>query len=310
MDMGSLDGKVAVVTGAAHGLGRLHALGLAAEGAKVVVNDLGVAADGSGRDESAAQAVVEEIGEAGGEAVAHFGDVADFGDAEAMIAKAVDTWGDLHILVNNAGFTRDGTIFNLTEEDFDSVMRVHVKGHFAPSKFAMAHWRKRSKEAGGPVYGRLLSTASESYMFAPPGQPNYSAAKAGIVALTMGLAQLGQRYGVTANVVLPRARTRMTMAGPTAAIFQKPEEGFDHFAPENASPLFVYLCTPQADRISGHVFIVWGQQVKVVRRPDPNGASFETDGDAPWTVERLHEKLGPHFEKLEPVTDGYSVPAM
>jgi len=306
--MGALDGKVAVVTGAAHGLGRLHALGLAAEGARVVVNDLGVAADGSGRDPSAAQAVVDEIAAAGGEAVAHTGDVADFGDAEGMIRKAIDELGGLDILINNAGFTRDGTIFNLSEDEFDSVMRVHVKGHFAPSKFAMTHWRQRSKAAGGPVYGRIVSTASESYMFGPPGQPNYSAAKAGIVSLTMGLAQLGQRYGVTANVVLPRARTRMTMGGPTAAIFQKPEEGFDSFAPENSSPLFVYLCTPQAERISGHVFIVWGQQVKLVKRPDPNGALFQTDSK--WTLDTLHAELGPHFEKLEPVSDGYSVPAM
>jgi len=306
--MGSLDGMVAVVTGAAHGLGRLHALGLAAEGAKLVVNDLGVAVDGSGRDDSAAQAVVEEIRKAGGEAVAHGGDVADFADAEAMIHKAIDTFGDLNILINNAGFTRDGTIFNLTEDEFDSVLRVHVKGHFAPSKFAMTYWREQSKKEGGPVYGRLLSTASESYLFAPPGQPNYSAAKAGIVALTMGLAQLGARYGVTANVVLPRARTRMTMGGPTAAIFQKPEEGFDHFAPENASPLFVYLCTPQARRISGHVLIVWGQQVKLVGRPDPNAALFQTGTS--WNLDTLHEQLGPHFEKLEPVVDGYSVPAM
>jgi 3-oxoacyl-[acyl-carrier protein] reductase len=306
--MGALDGKVAIVTGAAAGLGRLHALGLAAEGARVVVNDLGVAADGSGRDDSAAQAVVDEIRGAGGEAVAHGGDVADFADAEGMIRTAIDTYGDLDILVNNAGFTRDGTIFNLSEEDFDSVMRVHVKGHFAPSKFAMSYWREKSKKEGGPVHARLLSTASESYMFAPPGQPNYSAAKAGIVSLTMGLAQLGLRYGVTANVVLPRARTRMTMGGPTAAIFQKPEEGFDHFAPENSSPLFVYLCTPQAERISGQVFIVWGQQVKLVGRPDPNAATFQTD--AHWNLETLHAELGPHFEKLEPVTDGYSVPAM
>jgi 3-oxoacyl-[acyl-carrier protein] reductase len=303
-----LEGKVAVVTGAAHGLGRLHALGLAAEGARVVVNDLGVAADGSGRDDSAAQAVVDEIKSAGGEATAHSGDVADFADAEGMIQTAIETYGDLNILVNNAGFTRDGTIFNLTEDEFDSVMRVHVKGHFAPSKFAMSYWREKSKKDGGHVFGRLVSTASESFMFAPPGQPNYSAAKAGIVSLTMGLAQLGQRYGVTANVVLPRARTRMTTSGPTAAIFQKPEQGFDNFAPENSSPLFVYLCTPQAERISGYVFVVWGQQVKIVERPNPNGAMFSTDTS--WDLEALHAELGPHFQRLEPVTDGYTVPAM
>jgi len=306
--MGSLDGKVAIVTGAAHGLGRLHALGLAAEGARVVVNDLGVASDGSGRDPSAAQAVVEEITGAGGEALAHTGDVADFADAEAMIRAAIDGFGGLDILINNAGFTRDGTIFNLSEDEFDSVMRVHVKGHFAPSKFAMTYWREKSKKEGGPVHGRLVSTASESFLFAPPGQPNYSAAKAAITTLTMGLAQLGLRYGVTANVVLPRARTRMTMGAPTAAIFQKPAEGFDTFAPEHASPLFVYLCTPQAARISGQVFIVWGRQVKVVGRPNPNAAVFETN--ATWSLDTLHAELGPHFEKLEPVTDGYSVPAM
>ncbi len=285
--MGDLDGKVAIVTGAAHGLGRLHALGLAAQGARVVVNDLGTAADGSGRDESAAQAVVDEIKSAGGDAIAHF--------------------GDLHILINNAGFTRDGTIFNMTEEEFDSVIRVHLKGHFCPSKFAMSYWREQSKAKGGPVFGRVVSTASESFMFAPPGQPNYGPAKAGVVSLTMGLAQLGQRYGVTANVVLPRARTRMTLAGATAPIFEKPAEGFDTFAPENSSPLFVYLCTPQAERISGYVFIVWGKTVTILDRPH-QGASFE--GDEAWSVEHLHAKLGPHFEELEPVTDGYSVPAM
>ncbi len=303
----SLEGKVAVVTGAAHGLGRVHALALAARGAKVVVNDLGVAADGSGRDETAAGAVVDEIAAAGGTAVAHFGDAADWNDAQALVRKAVDEFGDLHILINTAGFTRDGTIFNMTEEQFDSVVRVHLKGHFCPSKFAMTYWREQSKAKGGPVYGRLLSTASESFLFGTPGQPNYAAAKAGIVSLTMGLAQLGQRYGVTANVVMPRARTRMTLQGPTAAIFEKPEEGFDNFAPENSSPLFVYLASPEAERISGHVFLIWGQSVGVFGRPAV-AASFDTD--AVWTPERLHEKLGPHFDKLEPVTDGYTVPAI
>ena len=304
--MGELDGKVAVVTGAAHGLGRHHALGLAAEGARVVVNDLGVDAAGSGRDESAAQAVVEEIVAAGGEAVAHFGDVADWNDGQALVKKAVDTFGDLNILVNNAGFTRDSTIFNMSEEDFDSVVRVHLKGHFVPTKFACTYWREKAKASGGQVYGRLLSTASESYFFAPPGQPNYAAAKAGIVSVTMGVAQLMQKYGVTANVVLPRARTRMTLQGPTAPMFEKPAEGFDTFAPENASPLFVYLATPKAERISGYVFLVWAKNVTVIDRP---GMGQGFDSDEAWTVAGLHEKLAPHFEKLEPVKDGYSVPA-
>ena len=301
-----LDGKVAVVTGAAHGLGRIHALGLAAEGAKVVVNDLGASVDGQGTDESAAQAVVDEIKAAGGEAIAHFGDVADWGAAQSMIRTAIDSYGDLNILINNAGFTRDATLFTMTEDQFDSVVRVHLKGHFCPMKFAAMYWREKSKTEGGHVYGRLLSTASESYLFGAVGQPNYSAAKAGIVSMTMGAAQLLQKYGVTANVVLPRARTRMTLQGPTAQIFEKPEDGFDNFAPENASPLFIYLASPEAQRVSGHVFVVWGKQVKVVGRPDVNAASF--DSDEAWTVAGLHDHMGPYFAKLEPVTDGYTVP--
>jgi len=305
---GELDGKVAIVTGAAHGLGRIHALNLASMGARVVVNDLGTASDGSGRNEEPARAVVDEIRSAGGDAVAHFGDVADWNAAQSLIQTAVDSFGDLDILVNNAGFTRDSTLFKMSEDEFDSVVRVHLKGHFCPSKFACIHWREKGKASGGTVYGRLLSTASESYMFGPPGQPNYSAAKAGIVSLTMGIAQLMLKYGVTANVVMPRARTRMTLSGPTAAIFAKPEDGFDNFAPENSTPLFCYLASPRAERISGQVFVVWGKQVKVVGRPDPNAQIF--DADQPWTVDTLHQHLGPHFEKLEPVTDGYSVPAI
>ena len=305
MSLDALDGKVAVVTGAAHGLGRIHALGLAAEGAKVVVNDLGAAVDGAGSDESAAQAVVDEIKAAGGDAVAHFGDVANWDAAQSLIQTAIDHYGDLNILINNAGFTRDATLFTMTEDQFDSVVRVHLKGHFCPMKFAAMYWREKSKSSGAQVYGRLISTASESYLFGAVGQPNYSAAKAGIVSMTMGSAQLLLKYGVTANVILPRARTRMTLQGPTAQMFAKPDDGFDNFAPENASPLFVYLASPEAERVSGQVFIVWGKQVRVVGRPDANAASF--DNDEPWTVAGLHAHLGPYFEKLEPVTDGYTV---
>ncbi|MFP6661835.1 MAG: SDR family NAD(P)-dependent oxidoreductase [Myxococcota bacterium] len=304
----SLDGKVAVVTGAAHGLGRIHALGLAAQGAKVVVNDLGVAVDGSGRDEAPAQNVVDEIKAAGGEAVAHFGDVADWESARGMIGAAVETFGDFHILVNNAGFTRDATLFNMTEEQFDSVVRVHLKGHFCPTKFAANYWRQKSKSEGGEIYGRLLATASESYFFTPPGQPNYSAAKAGIVSMTIGASQLLAKYGVTANIVLPRARTRMTLSGATAAMFEKPDDGFDHFAPENASPLFVYLASPEAKGISGHVFVVWGREVCVVGRPDPKKKVFQSD--EAWTLGSLHDALGPFFAGLDPVSDTYSVPPM
>ncbi len=300
-----LDGKVAIVTGAAHGLGRLEALDLARHGARLVVNDLGTRADGTGRDESAARAVVDEIRAAGGEAVPHFGDVADWNDAKRLIETALSEFGDLDILVNNAGFLRDATLFNMSEEDFDAVVRVHLKGHFCTMRHATAWWREQSKARGGPLYGRLISTSSEAFLFGNPGQPNYAAAKAGIVALTMGAAQLCQKYGVTANVVMPRARTRMTLAGPVAAIFQKPEQGFDHFAPENVTPLVVYLASPKADRISGQVFVVWGRNVTVVGRPTLH-TRFESAER--WTVEALDDQLGPHFEKLEPVKDGFTVP--
>ncbi len=239
-----LDGKVALVTGAAHGLGRCHALELARRGARVVVNDLGAGVDGSGRDESAARAVVAEIESAGGEAVAHCGDVADWNDAEAMVRCAIERFGELDVLVNNAGFIRDATLFNLSEKDFDDVVRVHLKGHFCPTRHAAVHWRERARTRGGRTYGRLINTSSESAFFAPPGQPNYSAAKSGIVALTMGAAQLLRKYGVTANVIMPRARTRMNDSGPLAAIFARPEHGFDAFAPENVSPLVAYLAYP------------------------------------------------------------------
>jgi 3-oxoacyl-[acyl-carrier protein] reductase len=303
--MSSLEGKVAVVTGAANGLGRSHALALASLGARVVVNDLGTAADGRGRDESAARAVVEEIEKMGGQAVPHFGDVADWNSAQELVKTAVDAFGDLNLLILNAGFTRDGIIFNMSEEDFDSVVRVHLKGHFAPMKFASMYWREKSKSSGGPVYGRLLSTASESFLFGTPGQPNYAAAKAGIVSLTMSTAKVLHKYGVTANVVMPRARTRMTLQGPMGVFFQKPEEGFDNMDPANSTPLFAYLCTPEARNITAHVFVIWGKQVQVLARPS-KAAIF--DNDEPWNVENLHRVLGPHFEKQEPITDGYPVP--
>lgn len=302
-----LEGKVAIITGGATGLGRCHALELARLGARIVVNDLGAKADGSGRDEGAARAVCEEIAAFGGEAVPHFGDVADWDAAKGMIETAVKNFGDVNVVVCNAGFIRDAILFNMTEQDFDAVVRVHLKGHFCTMRHATAYWRERAKAGGGTVYGRLVTTSSESAFFAPPGQPNYSAAKAGIVAMTMGAAQLMLKYGVTANVIMPRARTRMNDAGPLAAIFRKPEEGFDSFAPENVSPLVGWLASPLAGKVSGQVFVVWGRDVTVASRP-----TLETKfhSEARWTVASLQDKLGPHFEKLEPVKDGFTVPAM
>ena len=223
-----------------------------------------------------------------------------------MFDLAVREFGDVNVVVCNAGFLRDAILFNMTEADFDSVIRVHLKGHFLALRHATAYWRERAK-AGNAVYGRIISTASESAFYAPPGQPNYSAAKAGIVAMTMGAAQLMQKYGITANVLMPRARTRMNDVGPLATMFKKPEDGFDTFAPENVSPLVGWLASPLAANVSGHVFVIWAKSVTVATRP-----KLDTQFTSPerWTVESLQQQLGSHFEKLEPVKDGFTVPGV
>jgi 3-oxoacyl-[acyl-carrier protein] reductase len=302
--MAELDGKVAVVTGAGRGLGRVEALDLARQGARVVVSDLGVAADGVGRDESAGQSVVEEIKAMGGEAVAHFGDVADWNDSKAMIQTAVDSFGDLNILVCNAGFCRDKMIFSMSEDEFDSVVRVHLKGHFCGIRHASEYWRNKAK-AEGQVYGRIISTASEAAIFASVGQPNYAAAKSGIIAVTNSAAQGLAKYGVTANTFMPRARTAMTMTGVTAEIFAKPEEGFDVFAPEHVTPLVSYLASPAAANISGNVFIVWGKEIAVLGYPKRDG---EFSVDDVWTYETVSSELGRFFEGKQPIRDSFIVP--
>lgn len=304
--MGILDGKVAIVTGAGQGLGRIEALELARHGASVVVNDLGTQVDGSGTNEESAQAVVKEIEELGAKAVAAFGDVANWDDAQRIVRTAVDTFGDLNILVNNAGFSRDGMIVKMTEEMWDSVVRVHMKGHFSMIRHTMAYWREKSKaEGGAPLYGRLISTASDSFLMGNVGQPNYAAAKAGITYLTMSAARECLRFGATANVIVPRARTRMTMGGPWAGIFEKPEEGFDTFAPEHIGPLVAWLASPQAGHVSGQVLQLWGKHIRVFEPPQ---VALDHENEKPWSIEELDKVLGSFFEGKKPVDDGFVLP--
>jgi 3-oxoacyl-[acyl-carrier protein] reductase len=304
--MGMLDGKVALVTGAGQGLGRIEALALAREGAAVVVNDLGTAADGSGASEEPARSVVKEVEALGGRAVAAFGDVADWQQSERIVKAAVEEFGDLHILVNNAGFSRDGMIVKMTEEQFDSVLRVHAKGHFCMIRHTMGFWRDKAKAAGGaPLYGRLISTASDAFMMGNLGQPNYAAAKAAVTHLTLSAARECQRLGATANVILPRARTRMTSSGPWAAIFQKPAEGFDTFAPDHIGPLVAWLASPHAAQVSGNLLQVWGKHVRVYGPPKP---VLDHENEVPWTLDELQKVLGPFFEKRKPIEDSFALP--
>ncbi len=256
------EGRVVIVTGAGRGLGRAHALEFARQGAKVVVNDLGAELDGTGGGTGPAGEVVEEIRAMGGEAVVNGADVADWAQAEAMVRQAVDTFGRLDVLVNNAGFLRDRMLFSTSEEEWDAVIRVHLKGHFAPSRHAMTYWREEAK-AGRQPDARIINTSSGAGLMGSVGQGNYSAAKAGIAGLTMvEAAELG-RYGVTANAIAPAARTRMTEQ-VFAATMAAPGEGeFDAMAPENVSPLVVWLGSPLSAHVTGRVFEVEGGKISV-----------------------------------------------
>ncbi|HEX5096204.1 MAG TPA: SDR family NAD(P)-dependent oxidoreductase [Acidimicrobiia bacterium] len=256
--MALLDGKVAIVTGAGRGIGRGHARLLAAHGAAVVVNDLGAAMDGSD-EASQAQQVVDEIVADGGKAIADGGNVATWKGAEALVGRAVDEFGRLDILVNNAGILRDAMSFNITEEQWDSVLTVHLKGHMGMSHFAAAHWRERGK-AGDDVSGRIINTASESGLFGQAGQINYATAKAGIVGMTLVLARELKKYNVTANVICPRALTRMTSSVPGAEDFMSGPE----WDPEQIAPVVGWLASDAAADISGQVFIVWGTKVHLI----------------------------------------------
>ena len=288
-----LEGRAAIVTGAGRGLGRAEALELARLGAAVVVNDFGQAGrDGSGEASAGpAEEVADEIRAAGGRAVAHTGDVADHQQAQELVELAVATFGQLDILVNNAGILRDKMVFSMTEDEWDSVIRVHLKGHFNTTHFASAHWRNRSKAAGAPVYGRIVNTSSEAFLAGSAGQPNYAAAKGGIVGLTTSTALALAKYGVTANVICPRARTRMT-----ADVFAgsgESSEDLDPLAPEHVAPLVGYLASPAAARVNGQLLVVHGGMVAIVERPRV-AAKFDTKRDA-FSYEELDTVLTPHY---------------
>jgi len=251
-----------IVTGAGRGIGRGHALEFARQGARVVVNDVGAEIDGSGGSTGPAGEVVETIRAMGGEAVANGADVADWAQAEGLVATAIDAFGRLDVLVNNAGFLRDRMLANCSEEEWDAVMRVHLKGHFAPTRHAVAHWRDRSK-AGDVVDARIINTSSGAGLMGSVGQGNYSAAKAGIAALTLVEAAEFARYGVTANAIAPAARTRMTEE-VFAQTMAAPEEGaFDAMAPENVAPFVVWLGSPESADVTGRVFEIEGGKISV-----------------------------------------------
>lgn len=280
-----LAGRTAIVTGAGAGLGRAEALALAAGGANVVVNDMGPAAD----------EVVAEIERLGVGAVAVIGDVSDWALGDRLVSTAVSRFGSLDIVVNNAGVTRDTMLFNLTESQWDDVIRIHLKGHASVSRAAAVHWRNASKAADAPVYGRVINTSSEAFLFGPAGQPNYAAAKAGITALTLSTAQGLSRYGVTANAICPRARTEMT-----AAVFNADpaDNELDIMAPERVGTFVSWLASPQAASVNGQVFVVYGDMVALMAAPTVEQKFTSRTGV--FTVEELDEQLLGHFADRGP----------
>lgn len=289
--MGALDGKVAIITGAGRGLGRGHALLMAEEGAKIVVNDLGGEWDGTGKATGPADDVVKEIKDAGGQAVANFESVMDFQGANRIVDCAIDSFGKLDILVSNAGFLRDKMTFNMTEEEWDGVVAVHLKGTFNCGRWACAYFREQGK-AGKLQSGRIINTMSHAGLLGNAGQGNYAAAKLGIGALTMVWAREMEKYNVTCNAIVPMARTRMTVQTPSlSAMFgEKPPEGqFDEMAPENVSPLVAYLASDQAQNITGRWLSIRGGKLESWLPPQ---LAKSIDIDRRWTVKEITERIG------------------
>jgi NAD(P)-dependent dehydrogenase (short-subunit alcohol dehydrogenase family) len=293
--VGRFDGKVAIVTGAGRGIGRAHALLLASEGAAVVVNDLGGSSGGEGSDASPAQQVVDEIETKGGRAVANHDSVSSWEGAQQLITQAVEHFGTLDVLVNNAGILRDKMSFNMDEAEWDSVIDVHLKGHFAPSRFAASYWRAKSKETGEPVNAKIVNTASESGLYGNAGQANYAAAKAGIASMTIVMARELARVGVRVNAIAPVARTRLTEGLAGDAMAAKTGE-FDRFAPENVSAVVAWLASDLSDGISGQVVKVMGGQVQLLRGWRP---ITEATDEKPWTLDAIDAAAATLFAKSD-----------
>jgi NAD(P)-dependent dehydrogenase (short-subunit alcohol dehydrogenase family) len=294
--MGVFDGRVAIVTGAGRGIGRAEALLLASEGAAVVVNDLGGEATGEGHDQRPAQLVADEIAAAGGRATANYDDIATWAGGQAVVSQAVDTFGGLDVLVNNAGILRDKMSFNMDETEWDAVIKVHLKGHFSTSRFAAAYWRQRTKETGAPVDAKIVNTASESGLYGNAGQVNYAAAKAGIASMTIVMARELERIGVRVNAICPVARTRLTEA--VAGDHMKAREGeFDKFAPENVAAAAAWLASDLSAGVTGQVVKVQGGVVQVVQGWRP---ITEATADKPWTIDDIEAARGTLFSRSDP----------
>jgi NAD(P)-dependent dehydrogenase (short-subunit alcohol dehydrogenase family) len=279
----TLDGRTAIVTGAGNGLGRAEAIALAADGARVVLNDLA----GPAVHETA-----DEITAAGGQVLVHEGDIGEWQTGQDLVAAAITTFGGLDILVNNAGVLRDRMIFSMSADEWDLVLRVHLRGHFVTTRHATAYWRDASKQAGGPVYARIVNTSSEAFLLGSSGQPNYAAAKAGITTLTVVTARSCGRYGVRANAICPRARTDMT----ADLMGEAPDAAVDPLAPEHVAPLVVYLSSPAASGITGEVFVVHGGVAAVMEPPRIRTvflANEHGSADGMWSLESVASALAP-----------------